>query len=94
MIRLSVLYPSTEGATFDHEYYEEHHMALLHQHWAPERLEVDRGVSGPYVAGVHVWFADQDALNTAFAAPGTGPIMEDVANYTSINPVLQISEIV
>ncbi len=88
------MYPTTEGASFDHTYYEQNHVPLLKRSWSPEKVEIDRGISGPYVAAVHVWFKDQDALNAAFGSPALGEIMADVANYTTINPDLQTSEIV
>jgi uncharacterized protein (TIGR02118 family) len=28
MIRMTVMYPVTEGATFDHDYYRDHHVPL------------------------------------------------------------------
>jgi hypothetical protein len=62
--------------------------------WSPVRAEVDRGIDGPYVAAVHFIFADQDALNAAMGAGGTGEIIADVANYTTITPVMQTSEMV
>ena len=46
------------------------------------------------MAAVHLTFASSDAMNAALAAAGTGEIMADVANYTTISPVMQISEIV
>lgn len=94
VIRLSVLYPSTDGATFDHDYYRERHVPLAVKTWSPVRAEVDRGIDGPYVAAVHFVFADQDALNAAMGAGGTGEIIADVANYTTITPVMQTSELV
>ena len=94
MIRLSVLYPATEGATFDHDYYRDQHVPLAVRTWGPERTEIDKGVDGPYVAAVHFVFASQDALGAAMGSEGTGEILADVANYTSIAPVLQTSEIV
>lgn len=94
MIRLSVLYPATEGATFDHDYYRDQHVPLAVRTWSPERTEIDKGVDGPYVAAVHFVFASQDALGAAMGSEGTGEILADVANYTSIAPVLQTSEIV
>ena len=94
MIRLSVFYPTTEGATFDHDYYREHHVPLALNAWGVESAEIDRGVNGPYEAAVHFKFPSQDALNAAMGSEGTGAVLADVANYTTISPVLQTSEIV
>ncbi|MGO9856665.1 MAG: EthD family reductase [Acidimicrobiales bacterium] len=92
MMRMSVLYPVTEGATFDHDYYRTNHVPLCSETWKPVRVEVDRGVDGPYVAAVHFVFESADALQAALGGPGTASITADVANYTTIVPVLQISE--
>ena len=35
MIRLSVFYPTTEGATFDHDYYRDKHGAACRQDLGP-----------------------------------------------------------
>jgi uncharacterized protein (TIGR02118 family) len=94
MIRVSVLYPTTEGATFDHDYYRDHHVPLVVKTWGLDGAEIDRGLNGPYVAAVHFRFPSQDALNAAMQAEGTAAVMADVANYTTIAPVLQTSEIV
>jgi uncharacterized protein (TIGR02118 family) len=94
MIRLSVLYPTTEGASFDHDYYRTSHVPLAESTWGLTGAEIDKGVSGPYVAAVHFQFESMDALNAAMALEGTGAVIADVANYTSIAPVMQISEIV
>ncbi len=94
MIRLSVFYPTTEGATFDHDYYRDSHVPLAVKTWGLDGAEIDRGVSGPYVAAVHFRFPSQEALNAAMSSEGTGAVLADVANYTSIQPVIQTSEIV
>ena len=94
MIRLSVYYPSSEGATFDHDYYRDKHVPLCLKTWGLAGAEIDKGLDGPYVAAVHFKFASLDALQAAMGAAGTGDIMADVANYTSIAPVLQTSEVV
>ena len=94
MIRLSVFYPTTEGATFDHDYYANSHVPLAVKTWGLPGAEIDKGVNGPYVAAVHFTFASMDALTTAMGSEGTGAVMADVANYTTIQPVMQTSEIV
>jgi uncharacterized protein (TIGR02118 family) len=94
MIRLSVFYPTTEGATFDHDYYRDKHVPLAVKTWGLDGAEIDKGVDGPYVAAVHFKFESREALNAAMGAPGTGDVLTDVANYTTITPVLQTSEIV
>ena len=94
MIRVSVFYPSAEGATFDHDYYRDKHVPLCVRIWKPKSAEIDKGIDGPNVAAVHLTFESLDALGQAMAAEGTAEILADVANYTSIAPVLQTSEIV
>ena len=94
MIRLSVFYPTTEGATFNHDYYRDSHVPLAVKTWGLDGAEIDRGVSGPYVAAVHFRFPSQEALNEAMSSEGTGAVLADVANYTSIQPVIQTSEII
>ena len=94
MIRLSVFYPTTEGAKFDHDYYRDKHVPLAVSTWGVERFEIDKGVDGPYEAAVHFFFSSTDDIGAAMGSEGTGAIMADVANYTDIQPVLQTSEIV
>ena len=94
MIRLSVFYPSTEGATFDHDYYRNNHIPLCVKTWGLDGAEIDKGLNGPNVAAVHFKFASPEALQAAMGAEGTANILADVPNYTSIAPVLQTSEIV
>lgn len=94
MIRLSVYYPTTDGASFDHDYYRDTHVPLAFKTWGLDGAEIDKGVNGPYVAAVHFKFASLDALGAAMGAAGTADVLADVANYTSITPVMQTSEIV
>jgi uncharacterized protein (TIGR02118 family) len=94
MIRLSVFYPTTDGATFDHDYYRDKHVPLAVQTWGLDGADIDKGIDGPYVAAVHFTFESMEALGAAMGAEGTGAVLADVANYTTITPVMQTSEIV
>ena len=94
MIRLTVSYPATEGATFDHDYYRDKHVPLAVKTWGLAGAEIDKGIDGPLVAAVHFKFESLDAMGAAMGAPGTADVLADVANYTTIAPVLQTSEIV
>ena len=94
MIRLSVFYPKTEGADFDHDYYRDTHVPLACATWGIDAVEIDKGVDGPYVAAVHFTFESLEAVQAAMGSEGTGAVLADVANYTTIAPVLQTSEIV
>jgi uncharacterized protein (TIGR02118 family) len=94
VIRLSVFYPSSEGSTFDHDYYREKHVPLAVRAWGLTTADIDKGVDGPYVAAVHFEFDSVEAIQAAMAAEATGEVLADVANYTNITPVLQTSEII
>ena len=94
MIRLSVYYPKTDGASFDHDYYRNKHVPLAVKTWGLDGAEIDKGVDGPHVAAVHFKFDSIEALGAAMGAEGTADVLADVANYTTIAPVLQTSQIV
>lgn len=94
MIRVTVSYPSSDDATFDHDYYVATHIPLAVDAWNPVRSEIDRGIDGPNVAAVHFVFESLEDFQAAMASEKTGDVMVDVANYTNITPVLQVSEIV
>ncbi len=72
MIRVSVFYPVTEGASFDHDYYREKHVPLAARTWSPVSVEIDKGVDGPHVAAVHMTFDSLDALQTGDGGRGHG----------------------
>jgi uncharacterized protein (TIGR02118 family) len=93
-IRLSVFYPKTDGATFDHDYYRDSHVPLASKAWGGVAYQIDKGVDGPYEAAVHFTFDSLEAIGEAMGMPGTGEVMADVANYTTITPVMQTSEVV
>jgi uncharacterized protein (TIGR02118 family) len=95
MIRLSVYYPKTEGATFDHEYFRTKHRPLAFQRLGAI-LEggADRGIDGPYEAAGHAVFESLEAMQAAMSSPGGQIVRADLVNYTTIAPIVQISEIV
>ena len=94
MIRFTVSYPETEGATFDHDYFRDTHVPLAVKTWGLAGAQIDKGINGPFVAEVHFTFESLDAMNAAMGAAGTADVMADMANYTTIAPGIQTSEIV
>ncbi len=93
-VRMSVYYPSGENEQFDHDYYRDVHIPLCQTTWQPAWTEVERGLTGPFVASVHFTFASREAMDEALAAGGTGAILADIRNYTTITPQTQVSEVV
>ncbi|WP_151638692.1 EthD family reductase [Noviherbaspirillum aerium] len=102
MIKVSVMYPYTSGARFDHEYYRDKHMPMVKRLMGDSCLNytVDKGLSGgapdspaPYVAMCHIFSESLEAFQTGFG-PHAKEILADIANYTDITPVRQISEVV
>jgi uncharacterized protein (TIGR02118 family) len=92
MIKVSVMYPKSEGATFDMEYYKTKHMAIVDETIKPVKWEIDCGLDGPYLAIGHLFFDSMEAMG---AAMGNGAAaMADVPNFTNAEAALQISEIV
>jgi len=102
MIKVSVMYPNTPGARFDHTYYRDKHMPLIKARMGDACLyyTVDKGLAGgtpgapaTYVAMCH-WYCDSVESFQAGMGPHMKDIMGDIPNYTDIAPVMQISEVV
>lgn len=102
MIKMSVYYPIDGGSRFDHDYYRTCHLPLIQKRLGSAclRYEIDRGLGGgdpgsapKFVAACHVYAPSLRVFQEAFA-PHRAEIVADVANYTDITPVVQISEVV
>ena len=102
MIKVSVMYPNTPGARFDHVYYRDKHMPLLKERMgdACKYYTVDKGLAGgapdtppTYVGMCHIFCDTVESFQGAFG-PHAKEILGDIANYTELEPVLQISEVV
>ena len=100
MIKLSIFYPNTEGKKFDTDYYINTHMPLSIklQGSYVKNVSVDVGVSGlpgtkpPFLAICHFVYNSFEDFEQAFN-PHAETLMNDIANYTDIETVIQFSEI-
>jgi uncharacterized protein (TIGR02118 family) len=101
MIRVNVLYPRKDGARFDWSYYIGTHMPLVGRKLgaALMSVSVEQGVAGgspgsapTFVAMAHLTFESVPAFQAAFT-PHAAEIMADISKYTSIEPIIQISEV-
>lgn len=101
MIRISIFYPHTPGAKFDMKYYTEKHLPMVKQRLSPacKSYGVDVGLGGgapgsPPTYGTigYLYFDSVEAFGQAFG-PHAAEIQGDVANYTTIQPIVQISEV-
>jgi len=101
MIEVSVAYPAGEGRTFNMDYYLATHIPMFQKRMgaAMKSIRVTRGIAGAapgspaaFMAMVNATFDSAEAFATAFA-PHAAEIQGDVPNYTNIQPVVQIGEI-
>jgi uncharacterized protein (TIGR02118 family) len=92
MIRVSVMYPKTDDATFDIDYYKTTHMVIVDRTIKPTKWEVDSGMDGPYIAIGHLYFDSPEAMGAGLAEAGEATA--DVPNFTNQEPAFQISEVV
>jgi len=102
MIKVSVMYPDTPAARFDHEYYRDRHMPLVKTLMGDscKYYTVDKGLAGgapgtpaTYIGRCHIFCDSVQAFQAGFG-PHARQIMDDIANCTDLAPVLQVSEVV
>ena len=102
MVKVSVMYPNTPGARFNHDYYRDKHMPLVKSRMGDscKYYTVDKGIAGgapgtppTYVGMCHIFSESVEAFQAGFG-PHTKEILADIANYTDLAPVMQVSEVV
>jgi uncharacterized protein (TIGR02118 family) len=102
MIKVSVMYPNNPGARFDHAYYCDKHMPLVKARMGAncKYYTVDKGIGGgvpgapaTYVGMCHIFCDSVEAFQAGFG-PHTKEILADIPNYTDLQPIIQISEVV
>src|SRR4051812_17664952 len=95
MIRVSMMYPVSDGATFDLEYYRTTHMGdIVKRTPGVVRFEADEAIDGPYFMIGQIYFESTEALEAAMNAPTAAEAWADVPNFTNVQPVMQVSRIV
>jgi uncharacterized protein (TIGR02118 family) len=101
MIKVTILYPNDDGKTFNMDYYSNNHMPMLKTLMGDslKLLEIDKGIGGrtpdepiPYLAIGYLYFDKLSAYQNSFG-PNAEKIVGDIPNYTNIQPIVQISEV-
>jgi uncharacterized protein (TIGR02118 family) len=100
MIVFSVLYPARPEGRFDQGYYRSTHIPLVQDAFAKSGLkgvDVQQGLSAgdggaaPFVAMAHLTFESPEALQASLTGPRAAEVFADIANFTNIEPVTQVS---
>ncbi|WP_134499687.1 EthD family reductase [Microvirga pakistanensis] len=100
MVLIAALYPNDPGSSFDHDYYLQTHIPLVKERWGPMGLEdvrLLRGIHAPdgspatyQVIALLTFRSMQDFQQAAEAH--AQEVLGDIPNFTSVQPVLQVSE--
>lgn len=101
MLCVSALYPDDGSGRFDAAYYLGPHTDLANRLLKPAGLIAIRATIGehsldgsrpPFFAISELHFTDRATFDAAIAAHGA-EVSADVANYTNVSPILQVSTI-
>lgn len=103
MFNIASIYPKKEGCRFDFDYYLEKHMpmsiALLSGAKGFRGVSVERGIDieeprleSSYIAMCHYYFDSLEDFLAAFM-PHAEQLQGDIANYTDIEPVIQVNKV-
>ena len=99
MIKVAVFYPQSKK--FDWDYYLTRHTPMVQRLMGPalRKVEIEKGIGGgaPGTAATYqtvctLHFDSVESFQTAFG-PHAGEIMGDIANYTDVQPIVQIGEV-
>jgi uncharacterized protein (TIGR02118 family) len=101
MTKVSVMYPNGSGKTFDMDYYCNTHLPMASKLLgsALKGAAVEKGLGGavpgtpaPFAGMGIMYFDSVEDFGKAFG-PHAEKIMGDLPNFTNIEPVIQVSEV-
>jgi uncharacterized protein (TIGR02118 family) len=102
MIKVSVLYPTGDGKTFDMNYYCNTHVPMVAGLLgdAVKAATVEKGLGGgepgstpTYSAMGNLYFDSMESFENSFG-PNAEKIMGDIPNFTNSEPIMQVSEVI
>ena len=102
MIKVSVMYPGGEGKKFDMDYYTQKHAPMVGELLGDsvKGASIEKGLgsaapgsTAPFATCGHLYFESMEAFQNSFG-PNAEQIMADLPNFTNIEPVVQIAEVV
>ena len=102
MIKLTVLYPNSADLRFDKDYYTTKHSQLLSELLGDAIISsnINIGISegspeqpAPYVVIANLVFESMETFQQSFGA-NAETILEDLPNFTNVQPQVQISEVI
>ena len=100
MYILTVTYPNPKGSTFDFDYFRSKHLPEVGKAFGPfglgyaTVLRGEQSLDGKapaYYATTVLSFATEQGARDAVASEGGKALAEDIANFTSANPVMQFN---
>ncbi len=102
LIKVTVMYPFSEGKTFDIAYYGTKHMPMVAELLGSNlvRYTIEKGVASgipntplPFMAIGTFYVKDLSAYQAAIT-PNRDAIRSDFSNYTNVTPIILVSEVV
>ena len=100
MYIITIHYPNADGATFDHEYYRTKHLPEVGKAFQPfglgyaSVLKGEESVGGTppaYFVTTILSFRDEQGARDAIASEAAKALRADIANFTSVTPVMQFN---
>lgn len=100
MATISIVFPSSDDASFDYQYAQAVHVPLVLDRWGQsglEKVELFRGVSSadggapPFLAVGFLRFTSLKHLQAAMTGEHAAEIGADIAMFTNVKPVLQVN---
>jgi len=101
MYCVTVAYPRKDGGKFDFDYYAKKHIPMVTRYLGANSIkaEIRKGIASPdgspasFVCIASIWINSIEEFQATLTEHGK-EIMGDIPNYTNIQPILQVDEVV